>query len=385
MNKIQESIITTKEQFAQFSKKFQETHAVPYAYALGSYYVDLQGNTIATKWLTVNVNTNKGTIAAIMDYLQITLEDSQVYYREISQNEISELFMNYFSPFNNDGEIHQNLEVMKVTPKVCFIAYPHESILQDFPIQNIADAHFRLAAISRRIYQPNSICLDKLFTVLPNLVWTINDHVMTVSEWNNTWMLGQLENYQQVVVDKIPLLTWGAPIPEGVRIPNPYSARLGAYLSPGTTIMHYGFVNANAGTLGGAMIEGTIAYGVTVGDGAIIGKGGGFLGTLSGGNTVKISTGSNCLIGALAECGIPLGDNCVVAAGVVFTANTPVLKISKHSGAFVYKAKDFANISNLTFRRNAITGSLEVIEKENTVELNKDLHKNVAPSAQFKK
>ncbi len=286
-------------------------------------------------------------------------------------------------PFLNDGKHHDNIDALQMIYREkafefksrtwSVIFYGDEEFLQKEPIQNIGDAHFRLALMSRLKCKPNTLCLDNLFETLPVLVWQGNK-VFTVEDWNrNEW--AQPDSLD-IVVDKIPLLLFGAPIPAGVRMPNPKSARLGAYLSPGTTIMHYGFVNFNAGTLGKAMVEGTIASGVTIDEGTDIGKGGGFLGTLSGGNKIKISTGKNCLIGAQAECGIPLGDNCVVATGVCFTANTPFMDVTGENVDMQRKAIEFAGKDNLTFRRNSLEGCLEVILQGNKSHLNESLHAN---------
>lgn len=388
-----EKALETKEEFKEFSDKFQKKNKMPFAYALGICFKDTKGNTIAHKWLTMNFGENMGTASAIMHHLELNLDQNPLCYVENLHSDLSQLMNWYFPAFRGDKGVHLNIEALTSFGNICFIAYADESILKEQEIQSIADAHFRLAAISRLHYKPNTLCLDKLFTILPTVVYLDNDNhhhdqsdmlnfgprsVMTVDEWNRAWIH---RHYLPgtIVIDKIPLLVWGAPIPEGVRMPNSHSARLGAYLSPGTTIMHYGFVNFNAGTLGKAMVEGTIAAGVTIDDGTDIGKGGGFFGTLSGGNTLKVSAGKNCLIGALAECGIPLGDNCVVAAGVVFTDKTPVFD---HTVGYERKAIELANVPNITFRRNSKTdpgqhtGAIEVIPKGNKARLNKELHKN---------
>lgn len=385
--------IETKEAFKEFSEKFQKENKMPFAYAIGVCYKDSNGNTISNKWHTMNIQENMGTVAAILHHFELDMEKTPLCYLEIEnpESDIPTIVNGYMSPFSSEPAIkHPNLTALKYHGRICFIAYADESILKEQEIQSIPDAHFRLVAISRLKYKPNTLCLDKLFSILPTLVYLDNDQhvdsftlgsasqtksVMTVEEWNQSWpYLHKLSG--TVVIDKIPLLSWGAPIPEGVRIPNQHSARLGAYLSPGTTIMHYGYVNHNAGTLGAAMIEGRVSAGTVIGENTDMGACAGFLGTLSGGNTVRVYAGKNCLIGALAECGIPLGDNCVIAAGVVFTANTPFHEVDKngHREAIPKKASEFSNQPNLTFRRNSSDGCLEVIHKGNKAELNKDLH-----------
>lgn len=375
----------SQEEFKEFSDKFQQEHVMPFAFGIGIIYksYDEEAKLIAVKWATVNIKENFGTASALMEYFDITMDvPDEIIYREISSDDAKDVIETYFYQFLKDKKHHENISALKAiyqknsggtSATACIMFYKNEEVLLKQDIQNIPDAHFRLAAISRLHYKPNTLCLEKLFNTLPVLAWNhadANTRPMTVKEWNNTWYHREITD---TVIDKIPLLVWGAPIPEGVRIPNSHSARLGAYLSPGTTIMPYGFVNFNAGTLGKAMVEGTIAAGVTVDDGTDIGKGGGFLGTLSGGNTLKLFAGKNCLIGALAECGIPLGDNCIVAAGVAFTANTPVFDTI---AGWERKAIELKEQPDLVFRRNSITGGLEVIPNKKVIALNEELHKN---------
>ncbi|MCX6757293.1 MAG: DapH/DapD/GlmU-related protein [Candidatus Nomurabacteria bacterium] len=385
-NENTDRLINNKEEFGIFSKEYQEKHEMPFAFGIGVNYKDSKKNTLATRWLSVNVAINEkdrnfGTASALLEFFNIEMgEKTPFCYKEFSTKISMDILSSYFHMFvEDDTKRHENVEALQSFSKssseninsFSVIFYHKEEFLTTQPIQNIADAHFRLALISRLKYKPNVLNLEKVFSTLPTLVWTSNG-VFTPEEYNKTkWMSGEF-NSLQILVDKFPPLFFGAPIPEGVRIMNPLSARLGAYLSPGTTIMPYGFVNFNAGTLGKAMVEGTITAGVTIGDGTDVGKGAGFLGTLSGGNTLVLSAGKDCLIGALAECGIPLGNNCVVSTGVCFTANTPFMEVSATKDT-LRKAIDFSGIDNITFRRNA-SGQLEVIHKGNKAELNPALH-----------
>jgi 2,3,4,5-tetrahydropyridine-2-carboxylate N-succinyltransferase len=161
-------------------------------------------------------------------------------------------------------------------------------------------------------------------------------------------------------------------IPSGVRIADADRVRLGAYLGEGTTVMHEGFVNFNAGALGKSMIEGRISAGVTVDDGSDIGGGASTMGTLSGGGNMVIKIGKGCLIGANGGCGIPLGDTCTVEAGLYITAGTKV----KLADGRVIKARELAGQNDLLFRRNSQTGAVEVVHKKNEIVLNPELHKN---------
>jgi 2,3,4,5-tetrahydropyridine-2-carboxylate N-succinyltransferase len=373
--------IGTILEFNIFSENFQRSNEMPDAYGIGLNYKNSKGELLAVKWLTINVGENAGTASVLMESFELNLKDNAYVYHEFLREDANNLINYYFLPFINDNKHHANIEALRAlnvdgtgADSYSVILYKKEDILKEDAVINIADAHFRLSSISRRKFRPNTLCLKNLFNVLPNVVYAGNK-VYDIEDWNQKhW---QNSSHVQVVIDKIPLLNWGAPIPEGVRMPNPHSARLGAYLSSGTTVMPYGFVNFNAGTLGKAMVEGTIASGVTIDDGTDIGKGGGFLGTLSGGNTVKVSAGKDCLIGALAECGIALGDNCVVATGVCFTANTPFSEVSLGSGSKIVKASHFSGKDNLTFRINSITGKYEVLHIGNKAKLNEDLHKNI--------
>jgi 2,3,4,5-tetrahydropyridine-2-carboxylate N-succinyltransferase len=173
-------------------------------------------------------------------------------------------------------------------------------------------------------------------------------------------------------IDKFPVLT-DYIIPKGVRIADSTRVRLGAYLSEGTTIMHEGFVNFNAGTLGPCMIEGRVSAGVVIGANSDLGGGSSTMGTLSGGNNIKISVGENSLLGANSGLGIPLGNNCIIEAGLYITAGTKVTLKNKK----IVKASTLSNIDNLLFIRNSVNGNVEVKENLKVVSLNSELHKNI--------
>ena len=160
-----------------------------------------------------------------------------------------------------------------------------------------------------------------------------------------------------------------------MRIADSARVRLGAYLSEGTTVMHEGFVNFNAGTLGPAMVEGRISSGVIVGANSDLGGGSSTMGTLSGGNDIKISIGENCLLGANSGLGIPLGNNCIVEAGLYLTAGTK-LRFLKDDEIQEIKAADLSGMSDILFRRNSITGVVEAISNSKDTSLNPELHKN---------
>ena len=239
--------------------------------------------------------------------------------------------------------------------------------------KDVADVYLRLHLLSHRLVKPHGVNLDNIFTILPNVVWTsvgaceINTFDQVRLALQNKY--GNLTVYS---VDKFPRMI-DYVIPEGVRIADGDRVRLGAYLSAGTTVMHEGFVNFNAGTLGKSMVEGRISSGVVVGDGSDIGGGASIMGTLSGGGKEVISIGERTLLGANSGAGISLGDDCVIEAGVYITAGS---KILLPDGKIV-KAKELSGANNLLFRRNSQSGALEVVPKSGSWSgLNSVLHNN---------
>ncbi|WP_147918068.1 2,3,4,5-tetrahydropyridine-2,6-dicarboxylate N-succinyltransferase [Ruania zhangjianzhongii] len=252
----------------------------------------------------------------------------------------------------------------------------HLQVDLDAPPADTADAYLRLHLLSHRLVQPNTINLDGLFRVLPNVVWT-SAGPCAVGGFEQTRLALRVAAKGAPVhvfgVDKFPRMT-NYVLPSGVRIANADRVRLGAYLSEGTTVMHEGFVNYNAGTLGASMVEGRISQGVVVGDGSDIGGGASIMGTLSGGGSHRVAIGQRCLLGANAGVGISLGDDCVVEAGLYVTAGTKVSMLTD-GGEQVVSARDLSGRSQLLFRRNSVTGAVEAIVREGGgAELNADLH-----------
>ena len=247
----------------------------------------------------------------------------------------------------------------------------------DEPIEDVVSAYLKLHLISYRFVLPNSVNLDGLFNALPNVAWT-NKGPISIDEIDQKLLNSKQSKGDLFIrsLDKFPQLV-DYIIPKNVRIADASRVRLGAYLSPGTTIMHEGFVNFNAGTLGTAMIEGRISAGVVVGDNSDLGGGCSTMGTLSGGNNIKISIGENCLIGANAGVGIPLGDNCTIEAGLYITAGTKI-ELYKENGDIegVFKGSELSNCSNLVFLRNSQTGKVIAKVSQKSINLNSELHKN---------
>ncbi|PID98592.1 MAG: 2,3,4,5-tetrahydropyridine-2,6-dicarboxylate N-succinyltransferase [Actinomycetales bacterium] len=243
----------------------------------------------------------------------------------------------------------------------------------DEPPKTVADAYLRLHLLSHRLVLPRTINLDGIFKVLPNVVWTSRGPCATSGFEDVRITLRAVFGGVSVHgIDKFPRMS-DYVLPSGVRIASTDRVRLGAYLAPGTTVMHEGFVNFNAGTLGASMVEGRISSGVTVGEGSDIGGGASIMGTLSGGGNEVISIGRGCLLGAQAGIGISLGDNCVVEAGLYITAGT---KVTLGDGAVV-KAKELSGKSDLLFIRDSVTGTVIAKPREHkNFELNAELHSN---------
>ncbi|MGE2836385.1 2,3,4,5-tetrahydropyridine-2,6-dicarboxylate N-succinyltransferase [Mycobacterium sp. SMC-4] len=234
------------------------------------------------------------------------------------------------------------------------------------------DGYLRLHLLSHRLVAPHGLNADGLFGVLTNVVWT-NFGPCQVEGFET--VRARLRSRGQVAVygvDKFPRMV-DYVLPSGVRIADADRVRLGAHLAAGTTVMHEGFVNFNAGTLGSSMVEGRISAGVVVDDGSDIGGGASIMGTLSGGGTEVISVGKRCLLGANAGLGISLGDDCVVEAGLYVTAGT---KVQTADGQTV-KAREFSGANNLLFRRNSLSGAVEVVKRDGSgITLNEALHAN---------
>jgi 2,3,4,5-tetrahydropyridine-2,6-dicarboxylate N-succinyltransferase len=240
------------------------------------------------------------------------------------------------------------------------------------PPADTYDVYLRLHLLSARLVRPHGVNLDGIFGLLSNVVWT-NHGPCRVEGFAATRMRLRARGAVTVYgVDKFPRMV-DYVVPPGVRIADADRVRLGAHLATGTTVMHEGFVNYNAGTLGASMVEGRISAGVVVGDGSDVGGGASIMGTLSGGGKETISLGVGCLIGANAGIGISLGDNCVVEAGLYVTAGT---KVTLPDGRLV-KARELSGQDGLLFRRNSSTGAVEVVPRAGVgVELNAALHAN---------
>ena len=239
------------------------------------------------------------------------------------------------------------------------------------------EAYLKLQLISHRLVKPHGVNLSGMFPLLPNVAWT-NEGAVDLDELPERQLLARLNGKVLEVnsVDKFPKMT-DYVVPKGVRIADTARVRLGAYVGEGTTIMHEGFINFNAGTEGPGMIEGRISAGVFVGKGSDIGGGASTMGTLSGGGNIIISLGEGCLLGANAGTGIPLGARCTIEAGLYITSGSKV-QLLDDKGEIVdtVKARDLAGQSDLLFRRDTLSGAVQCLTNKSAIALNEELHKH---------
>lgn len=253
-----------------------------------------------------------------------------------------------------------------------FVTVEIESV-DDAP-KSAEDAYLRLHLLSECAYKPHTLNLDGVFGLLANVAWTSAGPVLPADvEELRGFIADKNHQFNVTSIDKFPRMT-DYVMPEGVRIADADRVRLGAHLSPGTTVMHEGFCNFNAGTLGNSMVEGRISAGVVIGENSDIGGGASIMGTLSGGGTQVISMGQRNLLGANAGLGIPLGDDCIVESGLYITAGT---KVKMPDGSII-SARELAGQSKLLFRRHSQTGEVQAIITDGSVwgGLNSALHSN---------
>ena len=250
-------------------------------------------------------------------------------------------------------------------------------LVDNAPPTTVGDAYLKLHLLSHRLVKPYGTDLSGIFALLPNVAWT-DKGAIDLDELPERQLTARLSGKVLEVssVDKFPKMT-NYVVPAGVRIAHSARVRLGAYLGVGTTVMHEGFINFNAGTEGPSMIEGRISAGVKVGKGSDLGGGCSTMGTLSGGGNIIISVGEECLIGANAGLGIPLGDRCTIEAGLFVTAGTKVVVLDDARKIVeTVAARDLAGRSDLLFRRNSLSGSVECLTSKTAIELNESLHAN---------
>lgn len=250
-------------------------------------------------------------------------------------------------------------------------------IAEDTAPKSVPEAYLKLHLLSHRLVKPHHVDLSGVFGLLLNVAWT-NEGPIDVRELPQRQLQARSEGRVLSVdsVDKFPKMV-DYVVPSGVRIADTARVRLGAHVGEGTTVMHEGFINFNAGTLGTSMVEGRISSGVVIGEGSDLGGGCSTMGTLSGGGNIVISVGEACLLGANAGLGIPLGDRCTIESGLYITAGTKVQLLDDNKQVVkTLKARELAGQDDLLFRRNSISGSIECLTNKNAVALNDALHSN---------
>lgn len=295
----------------------------------------------------------------------------------ISKSANGDILDVFFPVINFNGKKTEidNLDNIESSKEIIELCWNQDNL--DEPVNGVVSAYLKLHLLSYKFVKPNSINLDGLFSSLPNIAWT-NQGPVSLDEIDEKLLESKnsSDNLYIRSLDKFPCLT-DYIIPKNVRIADASRVRLGAYLSSGTTVMHEGFVNFNAGTLGKAMIEGRISAGVVIGDNSDLGGGCSTMGTLSGGNDIKISVGKNCLLGANSGIGIPLGDNCTVEAGLYITSGTKIqLHDTEGNPTIIKKGLELANSSDLVFLRNSINGMVIAKPNKKSIQLNTQLHTN---------
>ncbi|HKI74828.1 MAG TPA: DapH/DapD/GlmU-related protein [Pseudomonadales bacterium] len=245
----------------------------------------------------------------------------------------------------------------------------------DTAILTTPEAYLKLHLLSHRFAKPNTLNLDNIYATMPNVAWT-SQGAIDISEIVERQLEARArgELIDVTGVDKFPRMV-NYVVPSGVRIADASRVRLGAYLGEGSTVMHEGFLNFNAGAMGPNMIEGRISQGVTIDSGTDLGGGASTMGTLSGGGNIVITVGKDCLIGANSGCGIPLGDRCTIESGLYITAGTLVQVLDEHRNFVkVVKARELAGQSDMLFIRNSQTGAVECRTNRKAIQLNESLH-----------
>jgi 2,3,4,5-tetrahydropyridine-2-carboxylate N-succinyltransferase len=379
MKEIQ-SLEQLKEHQEELEKSL-ENYQVPFSFGIGLARKSSNGNILDVWYPAPQLVSDPYSCAVLAHEVKW---DGKTNTYELNEESLKNIQMSLTTALNNISYQEETMQIMQpildATLRKDSINGQYIAVVtfiadrSDDPI-NAIDSYLRLHLLSARLVQPNTISLSGIFGKLINCVWT-NLGPFEVTDFNAQRLSLIAEGKEVFVhgVDKFPRMT-DYVIPSGVRIADANRVRLGAHLSDGTTIMHEGFCNFNAGTLGASMVEGRISAGVVVGDGSDIGGGASIMGTLSGGGTEVISVGQNCLLGAESGIGISLGDDCVVEAGLYVTAGTLV---SVPDGSTV-KAKLLSGKDNLLFRRNSTTGIVEVLlrgENSSWQGLNEELHDN---------
>lgn len=337
-----------------------------YSLAFGIGSKDSAGNWLECYYPSPLLNPDIDTQKAILPVLNYTEGNHAI---ELDQLHVNQILDNFGASQNQALiDLLSSLTLSKKPLVICILE-------NDSSPSSVPEVYLKLHLLSHRLVKPHGLNLDGMFGLLPNVAWT-NRGAIAINELAQQQLIARLENQTLSVnsVDKFPKMT-DYVVPAGVRIADTSRVRLGAYIGEGTTIMHEGFVNFNAGTEGEAMIEGRISAGVFVGKGSDLGGGCSIIGTLSGGGKEVISIGEHCLIGANAGLGISLGNACTIEAGLYLTAGSKVTMLDIDQNAVdVIKARELTGKNNLLFRRNSTTGVVECLTNQSSIELNAELH-----------
>lgn len=388
------------DSFKRIVNKFQVSanFRKPLLFSIGRRVFTGNGTLASVRYPVVNgPDQNLGTAAVLMKVLDVVPEGVQNI--NLSRNQIWEA-LKYFAPFKDDGKHHSNIDVLTRVLSALPLdgRMPSSKIIATFIFDDInpsgvEDSTLKLYGMSNCHFKPNTLNLTKVFTKLPNVAW-IGDTPMDADEVELSLVLaafGGNMSYAPHMVDKFPLYIHRInALKMGVRITDQHKVRLGAYLGEGTTLMPgASYINFNAGTDGASMVEGRISSSAFVGAGTDIGGGAAILGTLSGGNNVPISIGRNCLLEVNSALGIPIGDAVIIAAETAVMSSTKVvIRVEGHSKyGYAVKAGDLAGINAVTFRRDSLSGEVQVVRTSRNIAfakklsdgeliLNADLHKN---------
>jgi len=337
-----------------------------HSFGLGTGTQNSKGNWLEVFFPNPLLSPAESVIAAVKDVVEYRGGNAVL---ELSGKQLEELTQAF--------KKHDELDLATVSGAMVKSDRPVVMVLleKDLAPETVPEVYLKLQLISHRLTKPHTLCLDGMFGALPNVAWT-NKGAIDLEDLPRRQFEARLKGKVLSVdcVDKFPKMT-DYVVPKGVRIADTARVRLGAYIGEGTTIMHEGFVNFNAGTDGPNMVEGRISAGVFVGSGSDLGGGSSTMGTLSGGGNIIISVGKECLVGANAGIGIPLGDRCTVESGLYITAGTKVVMLDdSRQVAGDVKARELAGKSDLLFRRNSVTGAVECLTNQSAIELNEALH-----------
>ncbi len=339
-----------------------------FSYAIGVGTKSKSGDWLEVYYPQPVLQPNEEQITAVSAALDYNGENCSL---EPTDQQLGELAIKLSAIGNNDdATLCEQLQQSNQAAVITVLA-------EDKTPTTVPEVYLKLHLLSHRLVKPHETDLSGMFAVLPNVAWT-DKGAIALDELPERQLSARLngEIIEVMSVDKFPKMA-NYVMPTGVRVADTDRVRLGAYLGEGTTVMHEGFVNFNAGTLGTSMVEGRISAGVVVGQGSDLGGGCSTMGTLSGGNNVIISVGDECLIGANAGIGIPLGDRCTVEAGLYLTAGSKVTLLDENNQEIQHiKARDLAGKSDLLIRRNSQTGRIECKSNKSAIALNEELHAN---------